>query len=242
MNLLQIRTQFVKTSGRYDLIVDTTDWLDNGANFYLNAGQKYLDRMSTTKKAHAKIFESVVAGAWYSTFQLSRSVEEVWASNSDGEKWRLEKASHDEIWTAYAEDPANIDRGDPLYYCPIYLRRVPETAAQITIDVFGTTEYNVATDHYTYNGLIFMPPAETAITLEIRGLFYTPELVNDTDENYWTVVQPQALLMAGMRQLEVMYRNTEGVKDWDGAIGVELKGLDFDQVGEDIAEIDQMEG
>ena len=33
MNLLQLRTQFINDSGRFDLVVDTTDYVDNGANY-----------------------------------------------------------------------------------------------------------------------------------------------------------------------------------------------------------------
>jgi len=43
MNLLEIRTEFIKQSGRYDLVTDATSWADNGANFYINSGQDYLD-------------------------------------------------------------------------------------------------------------------------------------------------------------------------------------------------------
>jgi len=242
MNLLAIRTQFVKISGRYDLVVDAVDFEDNGADFYINAGQKYLDRMDTSRKARARVFESIVLGSWYAIFQLCRAVEEVWCTNSSGEKWKLEKIDYKTLWQAYAEDPANLDSGDPLYYCPIYLRTVPEVADTLTIDSFGSTVYHESRDHFTYNGMIFMPPAQGSYTLEIRGLFYTPELVNETDETYWSVVQPQALIMAACRQLEIMYRNSEGAKDWENSIALEMRGIDFDEVAQDIAEIDQMEG
>ena len=33
MNLLEIRTKWIDTSGRYDLVEDVTDYVDNGANF-----------------------------------------------------------------------------------------------------------------------------------------------------------------------------------------------------------------
>jgi len=49
-------------------------------------------------------------------------------------------------------------------------------------------------------------------------------------------------LMAGMYQLEVMYRNTEGANDWLRSIELAVTGLGKDFVEEHIAEVDQMNG
>jgi len=91
MSLLEVRTQLIKITGRYDLVVDAVDYADNGADFYINAGQLWLDRRETHKKSFSRVFETVSAGEWYLTFQLCRAIKEVWISNSDGEKWKLEK-------------------------------------------------------------------------------------------------------------------------------------------------------
>lgn len=242
MTLLEVRTQFVKTTGRYDLVVNATDYVDNGADFYINAGQNFLDRLESHKKSYSRVFETVTSGQWYKLFQLCRAIKEVWISNSDGEKWQLTKTDFDVLRAAYAEDPADIDNGDPLYYSPIFIRRTPETADTVTIDYFGATEYTESNDHFEYNGLVFLPPADGTYTLEIHGLFYHPKLSADADENYWTEVNPIVLVMAASRAVEVMYRNTEGVNDWTKAINAELFGLGQDLVEEDIASADQMEG
>ena len=49
MNLKEIREQFVKRSGRYDLVSSTTNWTDNGADFFIRNGQKLLDRLEHTQ-------------------------------------------------------------------------------------------------------------------------------------------------------------------------------------------------
>lgn len=242
MSLVALREQFIKESGRYDLVVDTTDWADNGADFYINAGQLFLDRLETTKKSYSRVFTEVTADDWYVLFQLCRAIKEVWISNSDGEKWQLTKKDFDVIRAAYAEDPADLDSGDPLYYAPIYIRRSPETSSTVTIDFFGSTEYTESNDHYEYNGLVFMPPVDETMTLEIHGLFYHPKLESDSDTNYWTEVHPMELVMAACRALEVMNRNSEGVKDWTAAIKAELFGLGLDLVEEESADADEMEG
>ena len=242
MTLLEVRTQLIKISGRYDLVVDATDYADNGADFYINAGQLWLDRLEDTKKSHSRIFESVTSGQWYKIFQLCTAIKEVWISNSDGEKWQLTKADFDILRAAYAEDPADVDNGDPLYYSPIYIRRSPETSGKVTIDYFGTTEYSEESDHFEYNGLVFLPPADGTYTIEIHGLFYNPKLEANDDENYWTEVNPLVLVMAASRALEIVYRNSEGVKDWESAIKSDLFGLGKDLAEEDVAGDSEMGG
>ena len=111
----------------------------------------------------------------------------------------------------------------------------------MTIDYFYDTETTESYDHFTYNALIFMPPADDTFRLEIVGLFDTPELSADDDENYWSAVHPMALVMAGARALEIMYRNTQGAKDWERSIAIELTGFEMDLVEEEIAEVDQIE-
>ena len=244
MSLLEVRQQFVKISGRYDLVVDTTDWVDNGANFYINAGQLWLDRLETIKKSYARVFEHIEAGDWYVLFPLCRAVKEVWCSpDDDDEKWQLEKKNFDVLRAAYAEIPTGLDQSEPLYYSPICIRTVPESGGEITIDWFGTTKFGDYTkDHFEYNGLVFMPPTDGAMTLEIHGLFYHPKLIQDEDKNYWTEVNPLVLVMASCRALEMTYRNTQGVKDWEASVGMELRGLGLDLVEEDSAGDSEMEG
>ena len=48
--------------------------------------------------------------------------------------------------------------------------------------------------------------------------------------------------MAANRQMEIDYRNTAGVKDWEAAIQSEILGLGKDLVEEHIADVDQMQG
>jgi hypothetical protein len=50
MNLLQIRTKFRSVSGRYDLVND--NFSDNGANFFIEEGRKWLDSKVDKKMIH----------------------------------------------------------------------------------------------------------------------------------------------------------------------------------------------
>ena len=43
MNLLEVRTKFIQLSGHYELASTDGLYTDNGADFYINAGQDFLD-------------------------------------------------------------------------------------------------------------------------------------------------------------------------------------------------------
>ena len=243
MNLLDVRKEFVRKSGRYDLVVDTTNWVDNGADFYINSGQRFLDRLDTIPKSVGRHFTKVTSGREYVTFPYCRAIKSCWVMDSDG-RTKLTKKDMAEIRQVYADPVGSIDTGTPLFYAPAVLRVIPESDRLSIDDLNAMIDYaDVMFDqHYAYNGVIFMPPVDGTYIIEVWGLFYSPELTSDTSESFWSVVHPEILLMAAMHQMEIMYRNTEGAKDWLNAINNEVVGLGKDFVEEGIAEVDQMEG
>ena len=98
MDLLGVRQQFIKLSGRYDLAttnVETHD-TDNGADYFINAGQRYLDRHFYTLKSIGRRFDAVAADSWYLTFQRCRAIKSVWC-NDDEARWKLTKYDWDRI-------------------------------------------------------------------------------------------------------------------------------------------------
>jgi hypothetical protein len=242
MDLLQIRRKFVQLSGRYDLVVDATDYADNGADFFINAGQMYLDRLGTHTKSQARYWGTLSAGDYYLNITRARAVKRIWVSTTD-QKWEVVKKDIVSIKNYYDKPPADLDDGRPLYYAPTVLRNIPEESDKIIIDDFGGTSTDeIVDEHYLYHGIVLYPPADETYRAEVWGLFYTNELSGDDDESWWSVVHPIALVMGAMREMEAMYRNTEGVKDWERAVLAEIIGLDKDLVEEDIAAIDQIEG
>jgi len=54
-------------------------------------------------------------------------------------------------------------------------------------------------------------------------------------------VHPDVLIMAAMRHVEIVNRNTQGVRDWDGSIAAAVIGIGKDLVEEEIAEVTQIE-
>lgn len=240
MDLLGIRQQFIKLSGRYDLATTNVDDFDtdNGADFFINSGLRFLDRLGYTPKTTARIFEEVSADSWYFTFQYCRSIKEVWVNN-DEKRYKLEKYRMGDLHYYYSALRSETDTGEPLYYTPAFLRTMDATDIDAEGEFFN---YVKTDDDGTYNGIIFLPPVDEAYVIEVWGDFYTAELSSNTDENYWTITNPDVLLKAALYQVEVFHRNREGAKDWLQAIEIDTSGIEKDTIEEDIAEYTEMEG
>lgn len=244
MNLLEIRKQFIRVSGRYDLVVDTTDWVDNGANFYINSGQLYLDQKVETKLSESVFYKKLVAYSVGCCFPDCRAVREVWIQDyTNSCRYQLDKYSRQEVreyyLIEYSDVPSQTVYG---YYLPT-LRTYPDNLTIDKIESYiGWMDSQPSRGTGVYNGIIIVPPTDHEIVVEVIGLFSTPDMSEDTDETYWAKKFPALLIWSALRQLEITYRNTEGAKDWENAITQQLAEIDKDMVEEDITDINQMEG
>lgn len=243
MNLLQIRTKFRELSGRFDLVNE--DFTDNGADFFINEGRKFLDRLDETSKSWGSAFKFIEVGFYSVQFSQCRAIKEVWAATAgaDSARWQLEKKDLQELIYGYMTGlPSSLDTGNALYYSPAVTRYIPEDLPADEFEAFiGYVDIPAGNAH-EYNAILVMPPTDARILIDVKGLFYSHELTAETDENSWSVNNPMLLHMSAMRQIEIINRNTQGVNDWTGAIAAEMKQLGMDLVEELIAEADQMEG
>jgi len=240
MNLVQLRTLFRSLSGRYDLV--NADFTDNGADFFINEGRKYLDRLDEHQKTWATCYRNILTDAWSTSFPYCRAVKEVWVASAT-ERWQLEKKRLQDLIAGYLTGlPTSRDSGTPLYYSPCITRFIPEDSTPAHIASFAPWTDVIVLDGYDYNAILLNVPTDEDLVVTINGFFYSPELAEDEDENYWSAAHPMLLYMSAMRQIEVANRNTQGVNDWTAAIHAEVQQLGFDLVEEIIAEIDQMEG
>ena len=240
MNLLQMRTKFRELSGRHDLV--NADFSDNGADFFINEGRKFLDRMDETQKSWASCFRLMEANRFSVQFPYCRAIKEVWVSSIAEGRWQLEKVDLQDLIMGYLTGlPSSRTAGVPLYYSPCITRYIPENATVEDIEAFiGYVEIPAGNAH-EWNAIMINVPTDTQLTVTINGLFYSMELIEDTDENYWSAVHPMLLYMSAMRQVEITNRNTQGVNDWKNSIDVEMKQLGMDLVEELISEITQIE-
>jgi hypothetical protein len=243
MNLLEVRQWFVKESGKYSLVTDTTSWLDNGANVYLNAAQRMLDRLQTTKQSLGMNYTRVEADGFSVVFQDCRSIELVRAIRiSDDGRSDLTKKTQDYI-RSLSFSTATSSTGTPLYYAPVNFRLAPGRSIQLDqLEIPASYVTLIGEKDYNYNGIVFFPAADEPYVMEIIGNFYTPTLINDEDESFWTAQHPEILVMGAQCIVEMFNRNSEGVKDWTNAIKGLLSGIDYDLAEEDFAEVTELGG
>jgi len=241
MNLLEVRQQFRTISGRYDLV--NSDGSDNGADFYINEGSRYLDRLEYVPKSPGYYYYKLLSGHYVVTIPSCRAVQEAWVGNSTS-RWQLEKKSFQWLREEYAQVFLQSDTGNPLYYAPINTRNIPapDELGGDDVDIMGAMMDVVSTNNLLYNGIIVLPRTSSDIYVEVGGLFYQKELVNDDDENYWTQLSPFLLIQSAMLIIEMSNRNRQGVADAEDNIRRIISRIGMDSVEEDIAEYDQMEG
>ena len=242
MNLIELRTRATQISGRYDL-ADHTTFADTGMNYYINAGQRWLDRKYFGKRMEGRYPKTIDIGDYIVDIQLARSIKEVWFFNLES-RTRLDKASISWIRQQYTDTQNLQEVGTPLYYAPMITRGIPHFSALSGSDAdFRAHDADLmGVSSNLYDSIMIYPPTDAEITVEVWGLFYSNPLINDTDKSYWSETNPDILIHAALRAIEVDHRNRQGVDDWTAAIMNNLSDIQLDDLDEEITDIDEMEG
>jgi len=230
--LIEIRTAFVNKSGRTDLVLNTTSYQDNGANFYIQAGQRLLDTMIPNPKSIGRYIKDIAAGDYKLMMSYLRSVESVWIKSSSSPREELEMKPQSWLLEEYGDSITNSSQGIPRYWSPLTSVLSPEQkdltaltySTQFTRDyediVFGSTRYQK-------EGITFRPVSDGAYTLTVFAHFFSL-LSADADVSWHSETYPELLIMAANLCLEAFYRNSTGVQDWLQAMQLFLKGIDHD--------------
>ena len=239
MSLLVVRNMFVEMTGRNDLVVSG---ISLGADRFINEGQRTLDRMLEAGKAGARYFVDVDLNQILVPLPNCRAVKKVFIG-SGTERTELTKVGMTQLREDYADKTSLLTSDLPTYYCPIWARPYPNIVTATDFNQDWLLNDIIESGHESFNAILIMPPSDSDnYTLEVWGLFYSDELINDEDTSYWTEEHPLLLAKAAAYQLETTYRNTEGARDMMAAVEVDILGIQKDVVEEEIAEIDQMEG
>lgn len=233
MTLLEIRTKFIEFSGRYDLITDTESFQDNGANFLIQSGQRWLDRTFEILKSSANFYATLAANSYYLLIPECRVIKGVWATYQNGMIGALKSLTLERMRRCCSQTA-----GCPYSYAPCSIRTVPETAGQLTVPPSTI----VLEDNFPYNAIVFNVPFQEQVSIEVNGYFYQSLLVNDTDQNFWSVEHSWVLVLAALRAMEIAQRNSAGVADWETAIRSEMLGVEYDLVDQIAGPIRGMEG
>lgn len=210
MTLLDIRKLFVDHSGRYDLVTDTTNYADNGADFFITSGQRILDDMVDVSQTDMIFEHSLLKGTKYVDIQNIRSITRIWIVGDDSEKIMLERMALNDFKIKYREQS---DEGLPRVYS-----LQPTRTQTPDGDEIRTTR------------ILLGPTPETAYELRVEGRFYSHSLVNNDDVSFWSVEYPHTLVQAALYSMERFYRNTQGMRDHMEAIERDIIGIDFDEV------------
>jgi len=214
MNYKDIKQLFAQHSGRWDLVNPTT-LEDHGAGVFIRAGQRYLDRRVDVGSALAEAEFTLAASAYSLTLPI-RAVQSVHIIESTGVRPLYRLATIEEARRNYSTaDFSSLTAGTPQ----AYFVGIPRSSAN-----------NPADD--IKKKIIILPPTSAQVTIKVRGLLYQKELREDNDTNFWTLSEPLMLVQAAMLQVEMLYRNTEGINDLSLALEQMIFNLELDTIEE----------
>lgn len=225
-----IRDKFIELSGRYDLITATGE--DNGADIYLNAGQRYLDTLLDGRKTRAINLTKPASGEKRIVLENLRAVHKVSIFNSD-EMTMMEKISSDNM---YYLNSSTILPGRPIYYSVAELRPYPDNVTGTALTNILNKESVVAdNNHYLLRGIFIYPSTDGSYTIAIEGSFYSPKLSANLSEgvfistkSFWSEEHPFTLISAGMYKLETMRNNEREINKWKEVIIADIISINSD--------------
>lgn len=250
MNLLEIRTEFIKASGRYDLVNPTT-WADAGADKFITMGQRDLERRIGRGPVKGKLMVDIAAGDYLISFENCRTIHSVSVMDSEGkyEVVKLTPATLRKLSTQWDEgNPwmkpfADMAQGRPSIYYPTTLRRIPDGGDFSGDSAILASYIEVSATQVTNTyGIVLLPPADASYAVEIEGVFYNAVLSDSTDTNYWSEMYPQLLIQAALLQHDKLYRGKSTVIQREQDIQSSLIDIEKDIVDEESITIVQMEG
>jgi hypothetical protein len=253
MSIAELRAEFKQLSGLIALS-------DTECDKWINRGIRHLDLISNFQHSEARQAQLIVAGQYQVDFQRTcRVIHDIYAIDLTGytdpstslqrEVGRgkvMLNMSHDNFLTNHP-DLANEDRSRPLEAASVVIIGV--NALSIpggipTYDRFVETKSSAFTNStYDIRGLLLSPPADKEYMLEVYGKWFSPNLSDTVQENAWSLGHSDTVIAAALYKLNLIkYRNTEGAKDYMGAIMSTLIGLDYDIAEEESNQVPRMEG
>lgn len=177
MSLTDIRALVISNTGRTDL--GALDGSTNlGVNSYINAGQRFLDRLQATPGSRKRFYADLLTGEYKVTLDKMRSIESVWATGTNGKRVELIKEDLDTLRIEYEKDWDSEDTGSPAYYASGVHRLAPSQQQETEDSFDGRDDYKGISFQINegYDTLIVAPPVDELHTITVFGEFYSPEL------------------------------------------------------------------
>jgi hypothetical protein len=243
MTLAQLKKMLLESSGRYDLY-ESSDSVWNLTTF-INAGVRYLDVQYPPPEQSRWYKKDIASGDVRLSIAYLRSVKEVWVADSE-KRSQLDVVASGWLRQNYSNsDSLLVDTGVPKYWSYDLLRLAPSQAdqTQASHDDFTYSAYDILFDTTrALRGIQWMPPADQTYTMEVLGTFYTEVLSDASDVNYWSMLNPDAVILAAVLCIERHYRNMEGVAAQKRMLDDLMKGDESDKVEQETAGVSVMEG
>ena len=141
--LADVRRTLVQRSGRYDLVTnaESADYSDNGANAFINAAQRWLDRRLPMPKSPAWLYKVLSAGEAQVNFRYCRIIREVWLASTGAGRVMLDRKPLRWIRENYPDVPLSaVTQNTPQYWCPNIGDLAPEqkTSNDVILSGFPT--------------------------------------------------------------------------------------------------------
>jgi hypothetical protein len=229
MNLLQIRKLFIEQVGNADLVHDYPDCADdNGADLYINEGQKFLDCLLEVPGSRRAWPVELAEGDYKVEVKGLRVLENVHILNTDG-MTQLNYLTSAEMRTEYPSEEADVDHGTPAYYTEM-IKIAPELWRKASTDFTTLYPDLLYGKDNEIDGILFMPPSDAVYTMEISGIWFSKWLQDNRDVSWWSINKPFALVNAAALMVEMFYGNSAGVSDRMQAVELLVKGIDHDAV------------
>ena len=234
MSLEVVKELFEEVTGRHDLVISTNNV---NAVWLINQGIRWLEKTYPLKNTSSTYKVDLAADTWYIRLNHCQTITSVWVTDSDKDRTKLEVRSKSYMLSNYGEEFGELDTGKPIDYCPTVNRAALSTQTS-TYDSYASD----LTSMKDYNGLIVLPPADETYSLLIEGEFFSEDLVDDDDENFWTENCPMATALAASLMLDFVYRGKEGASAGKSNIYDLIEGDLKNVVWEEAATADQGKG
>lgn len=240
MNLAEIRQQFVVRSGRYDLVGEHNE--DAGANFFIQSGQRFLDRRSNVGRSQQAVHVgALMPGDSFLELPHCWLLSKVEALSDWGRDWIELQRLHSRGAQRFA---FRQQGGQPTFYIAASARTTPRTAPRPANEIHASADampfQELLLDTWSLLTIEILPTPSAHTTIRVSGNFYSEDLIKDEDTSFWSITQPDLLIKAALYNLEIFYRNSEGAQDWLNSIQLDLTDLEQQEVLADIQGKDVM--
>jgi len=214
-DLAAARIKLVTSSGRYDLVVDgdISGNIDNGANYYLQEGQDFLDELVEIPSSIRRWKGVLATGQIQVEIQRLMSVNRLWIiTTADGRTDLTDSyLTPDAMRKEYTTLTSGWESGTPTYWTMNRTGLAPEqiglTSADFVTD--GVLDYEDVRfgPDWGYSGILFAPRADVDYNLEVIGRFYSVKLEEDSDVSFWTQHKMSILINAARYKMESEFGN-----------------------------------